>query len=71
MSEWRVCRFCSGWVVGDGDVCRTHEVVGCPECGRGALWKNRPGKFVCLNLDCDWVSEGLPKYGFDDVYRVD
>jgi len=69
--DWKVCRFCSGWVVSSGDVCRTHEVVGCPECGRGALWKVGSGMYMCMNLDCDWASEALPEYGLEGVLDND
>lgn len=33
----------------------------------GALWKVGSGMYMCMNLDCDWVSEVLPEYGLDGV----
>ena len=64
MSEERkCCKFCSMLVMRGKEVCQTHSVVECCGCGRGALWMSRQGRYVCMNLDCDWSSDTLPKYG--------
>lgn len=60
--ELKCCRFCGDRVGYELEVCRTHEYVGCLECGRRAQWRSRLGKYVCLNLDCEWTSVGLPDY---------
>lgn len=57
------CRFCSMLVMEGKEVCQTHSVVECCACGRGALWMAQQGLYVCMNLDCDWSSSELPKYG--------
>jgi len=36
------------------------------DCGRKAMWSGKLGKYVCLDLDCDWSSEVLPDYGVRD-----
>jgi len=61
------CKFCSMGVMEDKEVCSTHSVVECCTCGQGALWMGRQGKYVCMNLDCDWASEDLPRYGGFDL----
>ena len=53
------------------EVCPTHEMVACVECGRKAIWRSRLGKYVCMNLDCDWASEALPEYGLEGVLDND
>ncbi len=57
------CKFCSMGVMEGEEVCQTHKVVECCDCGRGALWMVKQGKYVCMNLDCDWSSVELPRYG--------
>lgn len=61
-ADLKVCRFClddAGYMI---EVCPTHEFVGCLECGRKAMWRSKLGKYVCLDLDCEWTSEVLPDY---------
>jgi hypothetical protein len=58
-----VCKFCLDDAGYKLEVCPTHEFVSCLECGRKAMWRSRLGKYVCLDLDCEWSSEVLPDYG--------
>jgi hypothetical protein len=66
--ERKACKFCSMLVMKDKEVCPTHSVVECCGCGRGALWMARQGAYVCMNLDCDWRSSELPRYGGFDLF---
>jgi hypothetical protein len=65
--ERKACKFCSMLVMEGEDVCPTHNVVECCACGRGALWTRRVSKYICMNLDCEWSSDTLPKYGELDI----
>jgi hypothetical protein len=56
------CKFCGDDAGYRMEVCPTHEMIACVECGRKAIWRSRLGKYVCMDLDCDWGSEELPNY---------
>ena len=60
--DLKCCKFCGDGAAEGLAVCRTHEFVSCLECGRKAMWRGKLGKYVCMNLDCEWSSVALPDY---------